>query len=187
MSLIEQLHRFVPLNEQETRDKDLLLHYLCTHDNCFSRDDTTAHITVSAWTINKDRTKTLMVYHKLYNSWSWIGGHADGDTDLQAVAMRELQEETGVHRADLASNEPISLEILPVSGHVKNGVYISSHLHLNITYLVIADESEPLTVNTAENTAVKWFTFEEALAASAEPWMVQTVYRKLIQKSAHIV
>lgn len=57
-----------------------------------------------------------------------------------------------------------------------------SHLHLNVTYLAEADEKETLVVNREENQAVKWWTFEEALRASSEHWMVERIYRKLIEK-----
>ncbi len=187
LTLISQIRSFVPANEQETRDKKQFLQYLCAHPDCLSRKDETAHVTVSAWTVNKERTKTLMVYHKIYDSWSWIGGHADGDRDLKAVALRELREETGVADARIVGDGIFSLEILPVSGHYKNGAYVPSHLHLNVTYLAVADEHTPLNVNENENTGVKWFSFEDACRASTEPWMVQTVYTKLIQKTAGIV
>jgi hypothetical protein len=48
--------------------------------------------------------------------------------------------------------------------------------------LAEADEVEVLVVNEEENQAVKWFTFDEALEASSEPWMVEHVYKKLIEK-----
>ncbi len=183
MNLLQDIRTYLPANEQEARDQQQMLRYLTSHPDCLSRKDSTAHVTVSIWTVNKARTKTLMVYHKLYDSWSWIGGHADGDADLPAVAMRELQEETGITNATLVSRDIFSLELLPVSGHFKNGVYVSSHLHLNITYLAVADEREALTANDEENTGVKWFSFEDALAASTEPWMVEHIYKKLIKKS----
>lgn len=148
-----------------------------------SRENQIAHFTTSIWTVNKERTKTLMVYHNIYDSWSWIGGHADGEEDLCAVAMRELQEETGVKFAKLVSEEILSLETLTVSGHMKRGNYVSSHLHFNLTFLAEADEKEALVVNADENQAVKWWTFEEALQASSEPWMVERIYKKLIEKS----
>ncbi len=187
MTFIQQLASYLPVNEQEERDKELFLHYLAAHPDCLSREDATAHVTVSAWTVNKEFTKTLMVYHKVYDSWSWIGGHADGDADLQAVALRELSEETGVADARIVGNGIFSLEILPVSGHFKKGAYVPSHLHLNVTYLVVADEQTALTVNENENAGVKWFAFEDACRASTEPWMVETVYKKLIAKTAGIV
>ncbi|MBQ5869596.1 MAG: NUDIX hydrolase, partial [Lachnospiraceae bacterium] len=76
-----------------------------------------------------------------------------------------------------------SLEILTVDGHVKKGCYVPSHLHMNVTYLAEADEEEELAVKADENQAVKWWTFEEALQVSSEPWMVERVYKKLIEKS----
>lgn len=58
-----------------------------------------------------------------------------------------------------------------------------SHLHLNATYLFEADESAALRIAPDENSGVRWLTFDEALAASTEPWMVEHVYRKLIARS----
>ena len=125
----------------------------------------------------------LCIYHNIYKSWCWVGGHADGIENLAEVAMRELQEETGVKNARLVSDEILSIETLTVDGHMKKGKYVSSHLHFNLTYLAEADEAEALVVNEDENQAVKWFTFEEALEASTEPWMVEHIYKKLIEKS----
>lgn len=182
MSLYEDIKNYIPVNEQEERDKAQMLQFMSSNPNCLSRDNQVAHFTASMWTVNKERTKTLMVYHNIYNSWSWIGGHADGEEDLCGVALRELQEETGVRNATLISNRIFSLETLTVDGHVKKGVYVPSHLHFNVTYLAEAEESETLIVNEEENKAVKWWTFEEALEASTEPWMIENVYKKLMQK-----
>lgn len=186
MNLFEQIKNYNTTNEQEQRDKELMLQYMESNSDYLSRENQIAHFTASIWTVNKERTKTLMVYHNLYDSWSWIGGHADGIEDLAAVALRELQEETGVGNATLVSKEMFSLEVLTVDGHIKKGCYVPSHLHFNVTYLAEADENEELVVNSAENQAVKWWTFEEALQVSTEPWMVERVYRKLIEKSRGI-
>ena len=75
-----------------------------------------------------------------------------------------------------------SLEILTVDGHIKKGKYVSGHLHFNITYLAEADENHMLFVNKEENKGVKWFSFEDVLKVSSEPWMVERVYTKLIKK-----
>ena len=183
MKLFEQIKNYVPINEQEENDKEQMLAFMQENDNCLTRENTVAHITCSIWTVNKERTKTLMAYHNIYNSWSWLGGHADGMENLAEVAMRELQEETGVKNARLVSDEILSIETLTVDGHMKKGKYVSSHLHFNVTYMAEADEEEALVVNEDENQAVKWFTFEDALKASTEPWMVESVYKKLIEKS----
>ena len=183
MSLLSDIRNYKPINEQEERDKAVMLDFMTNNPDCLNRSNQVAHFTTSIWTVNKERTKTLMVYHNIYNSWSWIGGHADGEENLSKVAMRELQEETGVKNAKLVSDDIFSLEILTVDGHMKKGVYVPSHLHLNITYLAEADEKEMLLVKEDENQAVKWWTFEEALKVSTEPWMVERVYKKLIEKS----
>ena len=119
-----------------------------------------------------------MVYHNIYNSWSWTGGHADGKPDLLATAIREAQEETGVTALHPVSNEPLSLEILTVQAHRKRGKYVAPHLHLNLTYLVEADDRQQLRIKPDENSAVRWFSPEDAIAASTEPDM-QIIYRKL--------
>lgn len=183
MGLIEQIKNYAATNEQEERDKEQMLAYMESNENCLTRENAVAHFSTSIWTVNKDRAKTLMVYHNIYNSWSWIGGHADGMENLREVALRELQEETGVKNARLVSDEIFSIETLTVDGHIKKGVYVPSHLHFNVTYLAEADETEVLVVKEDENQAVKWFTFEQALEASTEPWMVEHVYKKLIAKS----
>ncbi len=183
MNLYEQIQNYNPVNEQEMRDKEQMLRFMDQNPNYLTRENQIAHFTASIWTVNKERTKTLMVYHNIYDSWSWIGGHADGDENLCAVAMRELQEETGVKFAKLVSEEILSLETLTVNGHVKRGSYVPSHLHFNVTFLAEADENETLVVNEHENQAVKWWTFEDALQVSSEPWMVERVYKKLIEKT----
>ena len=182
MSILQQLKNYQPYNEQESNDKAVMLELLEKEANIFSRENKTAHFTASAWLVNKEHTKVLMIYHNIYNSWAWTGGHADGETDLLAVAMKEAKEETGVETIVPVTEEIFSIEILTVDGHVKRGSYVPSHLHLNVTYLLEADEAEVLRVKLDENSGVKWFSLEEALEKSTEPWMVEHVYAKLNEK-----
>lgn len=183
MSLYEDIKKYRPVNEQEERDKVQMLQFMAQNEDYLTRANQIGHFTASMWTVNKERTKTLMVYHTICDSWSWIGGHADGIEDLCQVALRELNEETGVKNSALISKEIFSLETLSAPGHIKKGIYVSSHLHFNVTYLCEADEREELIVKEDENKAVKWWTFDEALTASTEPWMIERVYKKLIEKS----
>lgn len=180
--LIYDIERYCPFNEQEEKDKALILNWIKTNDNAFSRENAVAHMTASAWVVNKDRSRVLMVYHNIYHSWSWLGGHADGETDLLAVAIREVKEEAGIRHVQPVSKEIFSLESLTVDGHVKRGCYVSSHLHLNVTYLLEADSEEAVAIKADENSGVAWFTPEEALVKSAEPWFVEHVYAKLLEK-----
>ena len=181
-NLIRQIESYPPFNEQEEKDKALILGWISNNENAFSRENTVAHITASAWVVNKDRSKVLMVYHNIYNSWSWLGGHADGETDLLSVAIREVKEEAGISNVRPVSEEIFSLESLTVDGHVKKGNYVSSHLHLNITYLLEADSEEQVSVKADENSGVMWFSPEDALEKSNKKFIRRFSY---VEKKAH--
>ena len=182
MKLIRQIEQYQSGNEQEERDKKLILHCLKYQENIFSRENALVHMTASAWVVNKARTKVLMVYHNIYDSWSWMGGHADGEEDLLSVALREVQEESGIQKVHPVTEDIYSLEVLTVDGHVKHGAYVSSHLHLNVTYLLEASEKECLHMKPDENSGVAWFGLEEAVEASSEPWFRERIYPKLNER-----
>lgn len=182
MDLIHELEAYTPCNEQEERDREEIL-YRLKHEDVYTRDNKGAHLSSSAWVLNQDHTKVLMCWHNIYHSWSWLGGHADGDRDLRHVALKEVKEESGLSDVSMIKPDIFSVEILTVDGHIKHGHYVSSHLHLNVTYLLQADDQEALQSKPDENSGVKWFTPEEALEASSEPWFVEHVYRKLIAKT----
>ena len=182
MSVYEDIARYEPFNEQERRDKAVILRFLEENDDAFLRENLIAHMTASAWVVNPKRDKVLMVYHRIYDSWSWTGGHADGEEDLLAVALREVTEENGGTHVRPVSEDIFSLETLTVDGHEKRGEYVPSHLHLNLTYLREADDTEALRVCEDENKGVAWFGLDEALRASTEPWFVKRIYGKLNEK-----
>ena len=184
MELLEQLERYEPYNEQELRDRALLLRALREEENVFTRENDRMHMTASAWVTNEAHDRVLMAYHNIYDSWAWLGGHADGERDLLTVALREVREESGIEHVRAASEDIFSLEILTVDGHEKRGRYVSSHLHLNVTYLLIADDGDALRAKPDENSGVRWFTPEEAVAASSEPWFRERVYKKLNDRLA---
>ena len=182
MTLIQQIEAYVPFNEQEERDREIILSALKTYPDIFTRENPVLHMTASGWTVNQSRDKVLMAYHNIYNSWSWLGGHADGEQDLLAVALREVREESGAAHVKPVSGEIYSLEVLTVDGHWKKGKYVSSHLHLNVTYLIEAAETDALTIREGENSGVQWFPLDEAVQASSEPWFREHIYTKLNEK-----
>jgi 8-oxo-dGTP pyrophosphatase MutT (NUDIX family) len=178
LNLHEEIQNYIPFNEQEKNDKSIMLKYLSENKNTLTRENEIAHFTASAWVLNNDEDKVLMIYHNIYKSWSWTGGHVDGEEDLLAVAIREVQEETGINEVVPITTNIYSLETITVDGHVKRGKYVSSHLHMNLTYLLKATGNEALVVKPDENSGVKWVNIEEAVSISNEPWM-QGIYEKL--------
>lgn len=181
MNLKEQIQEYKPYNEQEEVDKEVMLKALDDFDNVLTRENKLCHFTASNWIVNKERSKILMVYHNIYNSWSWTGGHSDGEFDLLKVALKEAKEETGVKNLKLLSDGIFSIETLCVDSHIKRGKFVPSHLHLDCCYLFEADESEILRIKEDENSGVRWVDIDKVLDVTREDQM-KKVYTKLNEK-----
>ena len=181
-NLKENINNFVPYNEQEEVEKNIMLKFINDFDDVLTRENVYGHFTSSAFVLNKERTKILMVYHKIYNSWAWTGGHSDGDNNLLYVAMKEAKEETGIKNVKPILNDIYSLELISVRGHIKKGKYVASHTHFNVTYLLEADENEEIHIKEDENIGVKWVPIDEILDATSETWVRDRVYSKIINK-----
>ena len=93
MNLQQQIEQYIPYNEQEEKDKEVMLQLLKEGRDVFTRENGVAHFTASSWLLNKTHDKVLLIYHNIYHSWAWTGGHADGERDLLSVAKREAMEE----------------------------------------------------------------------------------------------
>ena len=181
--LISQIERYIPFNEQEEKDKAQILSALRSGAELITRENPVMHLTASAWVVSPDRKQVVMAYHNLYRSWAWLGGHADGDWDLQRVAKKEVMEECGLADIKAVSDDILSLEVLCVAGHEKKGEYLSSHLHLNVTYLFEADPKLPLRVKEDENSAVGWIDVADIPRKSTEEWFCSRIYSKLCAKA----
>lgn len=181
MNYIEDIKSYIPYNEQEKMDKELILNCINNFPNLLTRENALAHITSSGYIVNKNRDKTLMIFHKIYDSWSWTGGHADGDSDLLKVAIKEGFEETGIKNLKPINEDIFSLDVLTVDGHIKKGKYVSSHLHLSVCYLLEGDENEELIVNEDETKGVMWIPINEVNKYSSEPYMIK-LYEKFNEK-----
>lgn len=174
---------YQPFNEQEERDKALILRCLRVFPDVFCRENLIAHMTASSWIVDESGNNVLMAFHHIYQAWAWTGGHADGEKDLLQVALREAKEETGVSAAPV-TKDIYSIEVLTVDGHIKRGIYVPSHLHLNVTFLLKADISSPIRRKEDENAAVKWFPIDRVCEECGEKWMGERIYSKLNRKLA---
>ena len=143
MEWIKQIEKYNPVDEQEKKDKEIILDFINKNDDVLVRDNEIAH--------------------NIYNSWGWTGGHADGDSDLIKVSIKEAKEETGIKEARPITNDICSIDILPVNAHIKRGKYVASHLHLSVAYILEADENEELVVKEDENSGVKWVDIDKVL------------------------
>lgn len=182
MSLKQDIEEYIPVNEQETKDKQFILKAFEDFNDILHRENEYLHFTSSGFVVNKTRDKVLMVYHNIYNSWAWTGGHADGEEDLLAVAKREVEEETFVKNLKVLNDGKIaSIDALPVAGHIKRGKYVSAHIHLSAAYIFEADDNDEIRIKEDENSNVAWQNIDDIIALSSEPHM-RPVYAKLIER-----
>lgn len=184
--LYDLVNAYEPINEQEQGDRQLMLDFITTFADVTTRKNGFGHFTASPWIINEDATKVLMVYHHIYDSWSWCGGHLDGDFDPLDTAVREGKEETGLTQLRPLFDQPLALDVLAVPPHVRRGVFVSSHIHLNITYLCVGEESEPLIIKPDENSGVRWIPVSEVLTIVQEKDM-KPVYAKLMRSTRRML
>lgn len=178
-----EIVRFSPKDGREAREREMILALIAQYgDAILSRENDFAHMTASSIIVSPDRKRTLMAFHRIYNSWAWTGGHADGESDFEAIARHEAQEETGITNLARLGSGPASIEILPVWAHVKRGKHVGSHLHLNVSYLFEADESLPLRIAQDENSAVGWIEVDKLCEKVSEPPMLP-IYERLLNRA----
>jgi len=141
--------------EEEVAFKSRMLDLL-TFENCFERSLLHAHFTGSAWVIDPSSKKFLMTHHAKLNKWLQLGGHADGDANMQRVAFKELLEESGSEEFSLQSEHIFDVDIHTIPE--RKGV--PEHDHYDVRFLFIGDASKPLFKNH-ESKELRWVSSEE--------------------------
>ncbi len=144
------LQQYQPTSE-ELVFKDRMLAFLDEHTDAFERSLPIGHFTASAWIVSKDGSQALLMHHAKLNLWVQLGGHADGDTDLLAVAVKEAQEESGI-----LGIEPVSLEIFDIDIHgIPANSKDAAHEHFDVRFIVrvVTDEQ---TIQNRESKELRW-------------------------------
>lgn len=183
IKVLEELENYKPYDSEEAHIKPIIMDFIKQNENAFCRENKIAHMTASAWIVNNARTKVLMGYHNLYQSWGWLGGHADGDKDLFRVIHKEVAEECGLTNIKLLYDGIYGINILFVEPHRKRGQYVNAHLHFDVEYLFEADEEDAIRMKPDENSGVGWIPMDEINQYVTEEHM-KPVYAKLNEKLA---
>lgn len=162
MGFLEFLKNYKACDEVEDEERKAFIQFMeAFGDKAYDRDNLVGHISSSCWVVNKERTKALMIYHNMYKTWAWAGGHADCDKDLLNVALKETNEETSLKNINVVCQDPIDLNVMVVHNHIKRGKFVPRHLHYNSVYLLEADENDSIAIKPDENSGVKWIDFDE--------------------------
>jgi 8-oxo-dGTP pyrophosphatase MutT (NUDIX family) len=146
------------------------IRFVEAHPDCLLRTQLSGHLTGSAWIVDPDRTRTLLTHHRKLDKWLQLGGHADGDPDLQAVALREAREESGLTRV-----RPVAAEIFDLDRHwIPERKTEPAHWHYDLRFMIEADPVEPLTV-TNESKDLAWVEVARVTALNPEESMARMV------------
>ncbi len=150
-SVLDLLNVYIPTSEEVLTKKQLIA-FIKKHENCFERSLEEGHITASAWLLNQNGEKALLMHHAKLERWVQLGGHADGDSDVLGVAIKEAQEESGV-----MAIKPVSHAIFDIDIHKVN-----DHLHYDIRFLLQMTSDEALKQNH-ESKEFLWVSKKDTL------------------------
>ncbi|MES2607960.1 MAG: NUDIX hydrolase [Pseudomonadota bacterium] len=165
--LIQLLNQYNPSDAEITMKNDMLS-FIDANENCFERSLEIGHITGSAWLLNKAGDKALLMHHKKLDKWLQLGGHADGETDILAVALKEAQEESGI-----TSIEPVMNAIFDIDVH-KIPAYgiIKEHFHYDVRFLLKVTSDEDISINS-ESNELRWIGKNRKELLSSESSVVR--------------
>lgn len=180
-SVIKEIQNYVPQNQDEIAcQKEMLSFLRAFKSQAFSRENEEGHFSASCIVVNEEKTKVLFVYHLIYQSWSFVGGHTDGNMNLFSVAKKELKEETGIIPIKTLPYF-VAIQKLFVPEHIKQGKVIKEHNHYDVCYLFMAKESAPLKIKEDENKAVAWLPISELSSYVCEAHMLP-IYQKILRR-----
>ena len=158
--LLELLERYRARHPEEAATTQRIRALVEAHPDCFERRCAPGHVTGSAFVISPDGGRCLLVHHRKLGAWLQPGGHADGDPDVAAVALREAREETGLERLAFAGDGgdrlPFDLDVHRIPARAGE----PEHEHHDVRFLLAADPQEPPRASP-ESNAVRWFALEE--------------------------
>jgi 8-oxo-dGTP pyrophosphatase MutT (NUDIX family) len=153
LSLLSDYHA----TDQRDRDcREQFTKFVNDHFDCFERSLASGHLTGSAWIVNKPRSRFLLTYHKKLGLWLQLGGHADGETNLAEVALREAREESGLSEIKLLEPGIFDLDIHLIPQYRD----VPQHLHYDVRFLCEADDRKPLSISD-ESHDLRWLSPEE--------------------------
>jgi 8-oxo-dGTP pyrophosphatase MutT (NUDIX family) len=163
-------HGMLPLSAEEERAVTETVAFVRRHPDCLLRSCLPGHLTGSAWIVSPDRKSVLLTHHGKLDKWLQLGGHADGDSDLAAVAMREAREESGLSRLTRVGRGLFDVDRHWIPGRGTE----PGHWHHDLRFMIEADPSEPLTISD-ESKDLAWFRVDGVTALNPEESMARMV------------
>jgi 8-oxo-dGTP pyrophosphatase MutT (NUDIX family) len=176
--LLDQLSAYAAAHPAETETITRFQDFVTSHEDCFERSLNIGHITGSAWIVSADGSETLLTHHRKLNCWLQLGGHADGDPDVAAVALKEACEESGLDEFEALDHTIFDLDIHRIPAR-KNE---AEHLHYDVRYLLRATGNTDFTVSE-ESHDLRWVPIEQVQDLTTEESMLRMVRKWLNKRS----
>ena len=164
----------LPLDPHESSMTAEIVRFVEAHADCFLRSCLTGHLTGSAWIVDPGRTRTLLTHHRKLGKWLQPGGHADGETDLLGVALREAREESGLTRLRPVARAPFDVD----RHEIPERQGVPAHWHLDLRFLVEGDPAEPRVVSD-ESHDLAWVDLTRVAVLNPEESMLRMVRKTL--------
>ena len=181
--LLKMLERYASQFPNETDVARQITELVNRSPDCFERTCRPGHITGSAWVLSHDRSQCLLLHHRKLDRWLQPGGHADGQTDIEAVALREAQEESGLQQLALQQTGgalvplDIDVHVIPAREDAATGKLIEdAHEHHDIRFLFVAAPGQELVQNE-ESNALRWFSRQQLLNITNEPSVLRMLHK----------
>ncbi len=154
--LLALLKNYQPYDKDERDMYEMLVRFVENESQCFERSLRIGHLTGSAWIVDRERRHVLLTHHRKLDRWLQLGGHADGETDILAVALREAREESGLENIKPLLNTLFDVDVhsIPARGDEPR------HLHYDVRWLLEADSAAPLVISN-ESKELAWVALDD--------------------------
>lgn len=169
-SLIGQLNDYAIRHPEEGGTVDGFMQFVASQPDCFCRSLSIGHITGSAWVVNADGSEVLLTHHRKLDRWLQLGGHADGESDVLSVAMKEAEEESGLIGFTHIGTGVFDIDIHPIPARKDE----PEHLHYDVRYVLRVGGSLDYTVSD-ESHDLRWVKLGDVETLTTEPSMMRMV------------
>jgi 8-oxo-dGTP pyrophosphatase MutT (NUDIX family) len=157
MQLLNLLQNYFPHDHEEQVSRQRMIQFIQENPLCFERSLEHGHMTASAWLLNQDGSKALLMHHAKLNIWVQLGGHCDGDSNVLGVALKEAQEESGIQTI-----VPVKTEIFDIDIHrIPENSREKAHDHYDVRFLLQVTSDENFVQNS-ESKELRWIDKDEA-------------------------